>query len=131
MRKYFIVGSILILFLATGCGCSKKNSEEEKKEEKKQSVILDDQIVNDLSFESFAIVTDSDNVTHIYFEVINNTENAISFNSLSITLYEGKNKVLSMPVAGYNLIEAGESIEIRQNLDLELYDVDKVEYTVE
>lgn len=123
----------LVVFLSIiliGCE-SKKKDENESKADENQAVILDDQTVNELTFENFNIVTDSNNITHIYFEITNNTENNISINKVVVTLYSNNEQVLSLPIFISKNFEYKETLTVQKNVDVKLSNIDKVEYTVE
>ena len=136
MKKIF---TLLICFLValsfTGCGCSKKDTKEKNKKEKEvnenQTVILEDQTIDNVSFESFNVVTNDNNQTYIDFDVANNTDSAITVNKVRFTLYVKDEKLLSV-VENINMtLEPGESYRILEPSDVKLYNVDRVEYTFE
>jgi uncharacterized protein YcfL len=127
-----LLGLTLAIFLTiTLTGCSSKKNVEEETTEENQAVILENQTVNELTFENFNIATDSDNITHIYFEITNNTENNISVNKVTITLYSNDEQVLSLPILVSKTFEYNDTLTIQKQLDVELSNVDRVEYTVE
>lgn len=119
----------ILLFTLTGCG-EKKQQEEKPKKEENQAIVIEDQTVNDLSFESFNIVIDEQNVSHIYFEVVNNGEVSNNASNVTFTLYQDNVNVLSLTKSLNGPIDSGDVREINAAIDVDLSKVNKVEYSI-
>lgn len=127
MKK--IIFGLIIMLTLTGCG--EKEVTEKPVDKDNQAIVIEDQIINELSFESFNITKDSDNVTHIYFEIVNNTENNIEINKVTYKLYEKEIEKLLLESNVSGPIQPGDSRVINVKLDIDLSNIDKVEYVVE
>ena len=119
----------ILLFTLTGCG-EKKQQEEKPKKEENQAIVIEDQTVNNLSFESFNIVLDEQNVSHIYFEVVNNGEVSNNASNVTFTLYQDNVNVLSLTKSLNGPIDSGDVRKINAAIDVDLSKVNKVEYSI-
>ena len=134
--KKFLMGLMCIglLFTLTGCFDSNtKNSSKEtvEQEEDNNAVTFDDQVIGDLTFEHFAIVQDSDNISIVYFDITNNTENSIDVGNIKFTLYTSGVEVTSLTENINKTLQPGESTSVVENYDVDLSNIDSVEYTVQ
>ena len=131
MRK-IVVLLISVILLTSGCESKKNNSKvDNKKNEQSSNITLDDQIVNDLSFENFAITKDSSNLYVIYFNITNKTDKSVELKNLDVKLYSEGATVLTLPIDINKTLEKDETIDVAENIDVKLKDIDKVEYVVE
>ncbi len=123
---------LTVIFTLTGCGKNTTKKESTKKDvEKEENVYVEDQEINNLTFEHFTIVKDSEDISILYFDVTNNTESAINVGTVKFTLYAEGAEVLTMSEAINEEIAPGDSRAVTENFDVDLTKVDKVEYTVE
>ena len=132
--KKFIISLLCITTIFTLTGCGKSNTKEDNKISKKENtenVFLKDQKVNDLTFEHFAIVKDNAEVSVLYFDITNNTEKSIDVKTVKFTLYTEGAEILSITEDINETIAPGESKAVTENFDVDLKNVDKVEYVVE
>ena len=133
MKRNIFLISLLCLALVTGCGNKKKDEDKPiNTNDPNNSIVLDDQKIDDLSFEVFNISKDKDsNVTTVYFEIINNGNEAKYINNVYFTLYEGENEKISLSKNLNTSLEAGSAAEIRTNVDVDLNKVDSVKYSID
>ena len=130
--KKIVVLLISVILLTSGCESKKNNSKvDNKKNEQSSNITLDDQIVNDLSFENFAITKDSSNLYVIYFNITNKTDKSVELKNLDVKLYSEGATVLTLPIDINKTLEKDETIDVAENIDVKLKDIDKVEYVVE
>ena len=130
--KKILVLLVGVILLATGCQSKKDNSKvDNKKNEQSSNITLDNQTVNDLSFENFAITKDSSNLYVIYFNITNKTDKSVELKKVNVKLYSEGATVLTLPLDINKTLEKDESIDVAENIDVELKDIDKVEYIVE
>ena len=125
MKRNIFLISLLCLALVTGCGNKKKDEDKPiNTNDPNNAIVLDDQKIDDLSFEVF-------NVTTVYFEIINNGNEAKYINNVYFTLYEGENEKISLSKNLNTSLEAGSAAEIRTNVDVDLNKVDSVKYSID
>lgn len=132
MKKILIglVSVISLSLLLTGCGNKKKPID--KINEKEQAVIIEDQQVGDFNFNNFNVVKDEENNTsHIYFEVVNNTDTLKQVNMVTFTLFSDGAEVVTLPHKLNSSIEAGDMKIVQMSVDVDLTGVDKVEYKID
>lgn len=134
MKRNIFLISLLCIILVTGCG-TKKEEEKNKvtaENDPNNAIILEDQKIDDLSFEKFSILKDKEtNVTTIYFEVINNGNEAKYINNVYFALYEGENEKVNLSKNLNTSLESGSVAEIRTNVDVDLNKVDSVKYSID
>lgn len=130
MKKNILIITLAGVLLFTGCG--EKEKENKKEVIKDQTVILEDQTIEDISFEAFNIVKDDDtNTSNIYFEIINNSGEDKYINNVNFTLYENGIEKVKLTRNLSNTIEVGGTAEIRVSVDVDLGKIDKVEYNLD
>lgn len=129
MKKLLILGVVMLLL--TGCNQNEEPSKNNEQNQENKTIILADQIINDLTMEDFNISTDEDNITYIYFDVVNNTENVINVNKVTYTLYEDNNKIFSTTKNIDGPIQPGDLKTVVTSIDINLSNVNRVEYVVE
>ena len=132
--KKFLTGLLCLTVIFTLTGCGKNNTKKEtikKDKEKAENVYVEDQQINNLTFEHFAIVKDSNDISILYFDITNNTESSIYVGKVKFTLYIEGAEALTMSETVNEEITPGASKTITENFDSDLTRVDKVEYTVE
>lgn len=133
MKKILFLMCCIPFFISLiGCESKKDTTKDENKvDQKDQAVIIENQTIGDLSFESFNIVTDENNVTHIYFEVINNGATPSNISKVTFTLYNKKAEVLTLTKNVDSPIESCDFRTIETQVDVDLSNVDSVVYSVE
>lgn len=130
MKKNILIITLAGVLLFTGCG--EKEKENKKEVIKDQTIILEDQTIEDISFEAFNIVKDDDtNTSNIYFEIINNSGEDKYINNVNFTLYENGIEKVKLTRNLSNTIEVGGTAEIRVSVDVDLGKIDKVEYNLD
>ena len=132
--KKFLTGLLCLTVIFTLTGCGKNNTKKEtikKDKEKAENVYVEDQQINNLTFEHFTIVKDSNDISILYFDITNNTESSIYVGKVTFTLYIEGAEALTMSETVNEEITPGASKTITENFDSDLTRVDKVEYTVE
>ena len=130
---------LLMVFTLVGCGTNNSNkkgnekiaTETDTETETNESVTLEPQVVNDLTFEHFAITKDSDDISIVYFDITNKTNKDIDVKSVTFTLYDNDDELLSLKVDINETIEAGATKTVTENFDISMPNVDGVKYTVE
>lgn len=122
----------MTLISLTACDSRKdKDKEEPKSEEKDQAIIIDDQQIDNLSFENFNVVLDDNNVSHIYFEVVNNGTETSNVFKVTFILYKDDTQLLTLTKSLNGPIEANDMRTIEVSIDVDLSKMNKVEYIVE
>ena len=137
--KKFLIGLVCGVFLFTSTGCfgnkTKTDTNEEQNEETQEdsnsSVTFDDQVIGDLTFEHFAIVKDSDNISIVYFDITNNTESSVDVGNIRFTLYTSGIEVTSLVESINKTLKPGETTSVIENYDVDLSNIESVEYTIE
>ncbi|MBR1717729.1 MAG: hypothetical protein IJ715_00500 [Bacilli bacterium] len=132
-----ILVSLFLLFSLTGCGKDTKTNKtnNNKKNEQSSNIFLQDKVVNtvvgDLSFENFAITKDSTNNYVIFFNIANRGDKSINVKKVKVILYSEGVTVLSLDVDVNKTLTTDEEFDVSENIDVELKDIDQVEYVVE
>ena len=132
MKKKFLVALSLLLVvgLATGCGCSKR--QEGKKEEKENfntnEDVVKDQEVGKLKFTNTSLKVDK-NYSTLVTLVSNPTSNDIEVKIFNIYVKDKDGHEI-VKLEGYvgDVIPAGESREITSNADMDLSKAASIEY---
>lgn len=130
--KKILMSLLCLMMVVTLTACGKKNTDNKqttKEEDTLATTAFDDQTVEDLTFENFAIVPDGDNQV-VFFTITNNTNSDIFVKTFTFTLYSKKATVLSLPEYINKTIAAGESIDVTETFDINLSNVDEVKYEV-
>lgn len=132
MKKKFLVALSLLLVvgLATGCGCSKK-SESKKEEQEKYNTneeVVKDQEVGDLKFTNTSLKVD-DNYSTLVTLVSNPTSSDIDVRIFYIHVKDKDgNEIVKLEGYVGDVIPAGESREITSNADMDLSKATSIEY---
>lgn len=134
MKKKFLVALSLLLVvgLATGCGCSKR--QEGKKEEKENfntnEDVVKDQEVGELKFTNTSLKVDK-NFSTLVTSISNPTSNDIEVKIFNIHIKD-KNGNEIIKLDGYvgGIIPAGESREVTSNIDMDLSKATSIEYDI-
>ena len=132
MKKKFLVALSLLLVvgLATGCGCSKR--QEGKKEEKENfntnEDVVKDQEVGKLKFTNTSLKVDK-NYSTLVTLVSNPTSNDIEVRIFNIYVKDKDgNEIVKLEGYVGDVIPAGESREITSNADMDLSKAASIEY---
>lgn len=132
MKKKFLVALSLLLVvgLATGCGCSKR--QEEKKEGKENfntnEDVVKDQEVGELKFTNTSLKVDK-NYSTLVTLVSNPTSNDIEVRIFNIYVKDKDgNEIVKLEGYVGDVIPAGESREITSNADMDLSKAASIEY---
>ncbi len=132
MKKKFLVALSLLLVvgLATGCGCSKR--QEGKKEEKENfntnEDVVKDQEVGELKFTNTSLKVDK-NYSTLVTLVSNPTSNDIEVRIFNIYVKDKDgNEIVKLEGYVGDVIPAGESREITSNADMDLSKAASIEY---
>ena len=132
MKKKFLVALSLLLVvgLATGCGCSKR--QEGKKEEKENfntnEDVVKDQEVGELKFTNTSLKVDK-NYSTLVTLVSNPTSNDIEVRIFNIYVKDQDgNEIVKLEGYVGDVIPAGESREITSNADMDLSKAASIEY---
>ena len=121
---------LLVVGLATGCGCSKR--QEGKKEEKENfntnEDVVKDQEVGELKFTNTSLKVDK-NYSTLVTLVSNPTSNDIEVRIFNIYVKDKDGHEI-VKLEGYvgDVIPAGESREITSNADMDLSKAASIEY---
>ena len=111
-------------------GCSSKENVQTKDKVKNDALILEDQVVDGLTIKDFSIVKDKEhNLSSIYFEVVNETEEAKNVNEVTFTMSDGSSKN-SLTSSLNGPIKPGEARIITEEVDVDLTKITKVEYEI-
>ena len=137
--KKFLIGLICLMTVFTLTGCGKDTKKEETttndntttEETQNPSVALEDQEINGLTFENFGITKDSDDISIVYFEVSNYTEEPKTVNKITFTLYTQGVEIVTLSEDINGEIDTYETKIFTENFDADLSKVDEVKYTVE
>ena len=112
---------LTVIFTLTGCGKNTTKKESTKKDvEKEENVYVEDQEINNLTFEHFTIVKDSEDISILYFDVTNNTESAINVGTVKFTLYAEGAEVLTMSEAFDYILRKLESFDLTETPKAEI-----------
>ena len=132
MKKKFLVALSLLLVvgLATGCGCSKR--QEGKKEEKENfntnEDVVKDQEVGELKFTNTSLKVDK-NYSTLVTLVSNPTSNDIEVRIFNIYVKDKDgNEIVKLEGSVGDVLPAGESREITSNADMDLSKAASIEY---
>lgn len=129
--KKILLSLLCITTLISLTGCNSEKKEEETSKGEVQAGFIEDQQIDNLSFESFNVVLDDNNISHIYFEVINNGTEANNASKVTFKLYKDSTNLLTLTKSLNGPIEANDLRIIESSVDIDLSDVNKVEYIVE
>lgn len=131
MKKIIVILMSLGL-LFTASACTKKTDiqkNEKKKEEQTSNVYIENQTVDNISFENFAITKDTVSNNYIlYFNVKNKTTNPINVGKVTVTLYSEETALFSLDVDVDKTLVKDESADVIEYLDTIPSGIDKVEY---
>ena len=121
---------LLVVGLATGCGCSKR--QEGKKEEKENfntnEDVVKDQEVGELKFTNTSLKVDK-NYSTLVTLVSNPTSNDIEVRIFNIYVKDKDgNEIVKLEGYVGDVIPAGESREITSNADMDLSKAASIEY---
>lgn len=133
MKKIIValmIGSLL--FISTGCGCSKK--EEEKPIEENQPIgntnegVIQDQEVSDLKMTNTALST-KNGISQLTTTVTNETSKDIMVETFDIFIKDQDGNVMAT-LQGYvgGVVPAGQSREIVSSCTIDLSEAASVEY---
>lgn len=131
MKKTLLVmlSLFLVVGLATGCGCSKK---EEKKEDKfnTNEDVIKDQVVEELKLTNTSLKVD-DNYSTLVTLVSNPTSEDKEVRVFNIYVKDKDGKEI-VTLQGYvgDVIPAGESREITSNVDMDLSKATSIDYEI-
>lgn len=131
MKKTLLVmlSLLLVVGLATGCGCSKK---EEKKEDKYNTNedVIKDQEVEELKLTNTSLKVDN-NYSTLVTLVSNPTSEDKEVRVFNIYVKD-KNGNEIVTLEGYvgDVVPAGESREITSNVDMDLSNAASIEYEI-
>lgn len=131
MKKTLLVmlSLFLVVGLATGCGCSKK---EEKKEDKfnTNEDVIKDQVVEELKLTNTSLKVD-DNYSTLVTLVSNPTSEDKEVRVFNIYVKDKDGKEI-VTLQGYvgDVIPAGESREITSNVDMDLSKAISIDYEI-
>ena len=130
---------LTILFSLTGCGNNTQKKDNDSGTNKTDqpetstngAITLESQVVGGLTFEHFAITKDSNDISILYFDISNKTDNSIDVGNVTFTLYDDGYEILSLKENINETIEPGQSKPVIGNFDIDMSNVDEVKYTVE
>ena len=124
MKK--IITLFLISILITGCGCSKKEVENNE-EQKIEYNSVENKKVGLLDIVDFMVYYEN-NVSTIYFDVVNNSDEIVNYNTITYKMYNrSKNLVLTFS-SDLGEMNPGDIKQIKEAFDSDLRTVTNVEY---
>lgn len=131
MKKTLLVmlSLFLVVGLATGCGCSKK---EEKKEDKfnTNEDVIKDQVVEELKLTNTSLKVD-DNYSTLVTLVSNPTSEDKEVRVFNIYVKDKDgNEIVTLQGYVGDVIPAGESREITSNVDMDLSKAISIDYEI-
>ena len=131
MKKIFSLTLLCLLSigLVTGCGCSKKENKPDVLDEDEANTEIKDTKVEDLDIIDFVVLLE-DNISTVYFEVVNNTEETKTYEKIDCSMYDKDGKVLYSFEEPLGPLESLESKEIEYKVDIDLTKVANVEYVL-
>ena len=125
MKK--IITLILLLTIVTGCGCSKKDDIETPTKLQEEHISVADKKVGSLDIIDFIVVYE-DNVSTVYFDVENNSDEVVNYKNLNFKLYENsENQVLASSVE-LGEMNPGDVKQVKVSFDSNLTRVNNAEY---
>lgn len=131
MKKTLLVilSLFLVVGLATGCGCSKKETKKEDKFNTNEEVIKD-QVVEELKLTNTSLKVD-DNYSTLVTLVSNPTSEDKEVRVFNIYVKDKDGKEI-VTLQGYvgDVIPAGESREITSNVDMDLSKAASIDYEI-
>lgn len=131
-KTIYILISLTLIIILTGCGKKTDNSKKQNKIIKQNNnITLKDQVINNLKFENFAITKDNSGVYIVFFTIANETDKDINVSSVNVKLYSEGAVVLTLKEDINKTLFSNESVDILENVDVSLKDIDKVEYILE
>lgn len=129
-KKLLIILSLfLVVGLATGCGCSKK---EEKKQDKfnTNEKVVEDKKVEDLTLTNTSLKVDK-NYSTLVTLVSNPTSEDKEIRIFNIHVKDKSgNEIVTLQGYVGDIIPAGESREITSNVDMDLSKATDIEYEI-
>lgn len=122
---------ILVVGVATGCSCSKKD----EKTNTKNSTVLDDNAnvdikdtkVDGLNITDFVVVFE-DGMSEISFTIENNNEASVNHNEIECNIYDKNKELLYSFTEPVGVLEAMDETMIEHRVNLDLTKAAEVEY---
>lgn len=132
MKKFLKVSLLMFSFLLILTGCNEKTKEKEQKNntETDNSVLdIKDTKVNELDVVDFVVLYEN-NISDVYFEVQNNTDDSVSYSTIECILYDKNGNVLYSFDEELGILESLDEIQIAHKVDIDLTKAVTVEYTL-
>lgn len=131
MKKIISFGLVCLLGvgLITGCGCNKKETNTDILDEKEANTVIKDIKVEGLDVIDYLVLLEN-NISTVYFEVVNNTEETKTYENIECSMYDKDGKVLYSFEEPLGTLESLESKEIKHQVDIDLTKVANVEYVL-
>lgn len=132
MKKIFslILVGILGIGLVTGCGCDKKKvDKKDVLDDTESNTVIKDQKVEGLDIIDFVVLLEN-NISTVYFEVANNTEEAKNYEKIECSMYDKDGNVLYSFEKDLGNLEPLESKDIEYKVDINLTKTATVEYVL-
>lgn len=139
MKKVFLtsISMLLVLGLATGCGCSKKNSKKDAaNKEPEVKVNTEKEVIKDREVDGIKLTNTSlttvDGVSTLVTSVTNNSKEDYHLDEYTIIIKDAEgNEIIRIPGYVGDTIKAGETRTINSSVDIDLSTSAKsIEYEV-
>lgn len=119
---------IIMLMVLTLSGCEKKETKKETTQSVEENYAsITDKKVGELDIVDFLVVYE-DNISTIYFDVVNNTNETISYNNIVINLYDKSKTLILSHTIELGSVEPNSIKSIKESFDANLTKVANVEY---
>lgn len=131
MKKIISFGLVCLLGigLVTGCGCDKKEKETDILGENEANTVIKDVVIEGLDVIDFVVLLDN-NVSTVYFEVVNNTEETKTYEKIECAMYDKNGNSLYAFEESLGTLEPLDSKDIEYKIDIDLTKVASVEYVL-
>lgn len=126
MKK--IISLLMIALIITGCSCNKK--EKVTPENNNNNTQINDSKTEDLKIIDF-IVMYNNNVSSIYYEVVNSTEETKDYGKVSCALYDKDGNLLYTLEDEVGTLEPAASKNMKTNISEDLRNSKSIECSTE
>lgn len=127
MKKLLIIFSVLSIFM-TGCSNEQLVNPTPSDENEKYSA-FSEAVVSDVIVRNHNVAF-YDNIYHVYLDVVNENNNDVNYSKLTIRYYNDTALIYST-IQDITSIPPHNSIDISFDIDINLINANRVEYTVE
>jgi hypothetical protein len=121
---------LLVLGVATGCGCSKKETTEPTVQVNTEKDVIKDQEVDGITLTNTSLIV-TDGISKLVTEATNTTDSDYELDEFTIIVKDADGNVITT-IPGYvgSVIKSGETRTINSSVDIDLINAKSVEYEI-